>query len=1027
MKNLLLIALLILFTGNASAQFQPAKEKLEKTQPEYNNSVSESRGKDLNLPKELQENLLMKNGIQNKKAIKSYLMYDVNRLIKKGDKNTSKQSTSIVYKGKIRNLRANSDSATIILQAGNVWGDGTGYQFLLDADANIYNEFVEYSNKEEDIPSSIYDKFEYKIPANADGARDTKNIILEKRESINILGGFYDFFITNPTPGKAVYIAGSGVTSGSNFEFKAGWSYFFEITYNDFLGDYSYLEVEPSSDFTHTLPFNETFETNPYQRWKVINANEDGGLWYYNTRMENPNGKMGCMSYSYDQINNGDDYIVMHAPIQMEAGKNHIKLYYKSNFMTESFEILYGTSSNVKEMNYIGGRENFTNTEWEEAGFNIDMQESGKYYFAIKATSPADSYVLSIANISIGSGEYKGTPDIELQNIILPIGGCDLSENEKIGFIVGNAGSESISSFNIEYTVNSGETKNETFDIQIDVKKTVTVYLTETFDLSELETTLNIHAKGICEGQENFANDEITGSITTRAPSSLPYENDLANEEKAKLWTPALPDTWKYSNNNEIGVYAAFEENIPLYTNCIDIKTGMYSLSFKYYGGFNFLGYILPDDFYVAIGKSGTDIETWKVLSQLNDVYTQGQFVTSDNIVFEIPEDGTYRIAFVSTGLSELLIAGLSLTATPEHDVTITDFYPNIPLEVPFRQINSKYQTNVSVRNLGSNAENVDISLYNNNEIINKQNIALEINEISDIELDTEIKNAQYGDIINLSVEAFIENDATIENNRANSEISVGNTFAWEKQTEEEVLLVGVGSNSGPINYGPYYALNNPDELTSITVGFSEQEEGGPTLTANIAVYKIGDSFEYEEYTLFRFSDALYEAEITRPRGGFATFELNESLKLEAGNYYFELQQLDDNNLGVSYDSNPHGAFFVRGNTETIGDYLEYYDSDFGNLVVRPNFKEGDPSSIGDITGDVIISYLNESRNKLIVNSNSEINSIAVYDVTGKKVYSTKNIKSQDHTINTSKYPAGIYMAQIETKAGNKTIKFTIR
>ena len=73
-----------------------------------------------------------------------------------------------------------------VLDAGDpgtgIWGDGTGYQMLLDADHNTYGTIIPESGPltEEggDVPASTYAEFEYKIPENADGAPSTTNMEL---------------------------------------------------------------------------------------------------------------------------------------------------------------------------------------------------------------------------------------------------------------------------------------------------------------------------------------------------------------------------------------------------------------------------------------------------------------------------------------------------------------------------------------------------------------------------------------------------------------------------------------------------------------------------------------------------------------------------------------------------------------------------------------------------------------------------------------------------------------------------------
>lgn len=129
-----------------------------------------------------------------------------------------------------------STTATIILKAGDVWGDGSGYQMLLDKSHSLYGST---------IPSdgalslsctgneSIYAQFDYKIPVNADGNCSTQNIVINNSVSITIPAGVYDWCITNPTPDDRIWIASSQGNVGGrqdDYEFEAGKTYEFTVT-----------------------------------------------------------------------------------------------------------------------------------------------------------------------------------------------------------------------------------------------------------------------------------------------------------------------------------------------------------------------------------------------------------------------------------------------------------------------------------------------------------------------------------------------------------------------------------------------------------------------------------------------------------------------------------------------------------------------------------------------------------------------------------------------------------------------------
>ncbi len=126
---------------------------------------------------------------------------------------------------------------TIILEAHDVWEDGSGYQLLLDADHNTYGTVIPATGPlttSGDAPASVYAEFEYKVPVNADGSLTTSNIVMDGTATITIPAGIYDFCITNPTPGDRVWIAGESIdpTRGDDYEFLDGRTYHFLMARN---------------------------------------------------------------------------------------------------------------------------------------------------------------------------------------------------------------------------------------------------------------------------------------------------------------------------------------------------------------------------------------------------------------------------------------------------------------------------------------------------------------------------------------------------------------------------------------------------------------------------------------------------------------------------------------------------------------------------------------------------------------------------------------------------------------------------
>ena len=191
--------------------------------------------------------------------------------------------------------------ATIILTAGDVWGDGTGYQMLLDADATAYGTIfgeaggltadgVAGSANWGDVAASVYAQFEYKIPVNADGSLSTNNIVLNNSVSIQIPAGIYDWCITNPSPGQRMWIAAQYGNVGGradNYVFEAGKTYEFTVTQYDandqvnvtISNGYSFGDWITVENVTNPYTLTGLSPETPYE-WEVqgINTDCDDGL-----------------------------------------------------------------------------------------------------------------------------------------------------------------------------------------------------------------------------------------------------------------------------------------------------------------------------------------------------------------------------------------------------------------------------------------------------------------------------------------------------------------------------------------------------------------------------------------------------------------------------------------------------------------------------------------------------------------------------------------------------------------------------
>ena len=197
------------------------------------------------------------------------------------------------------NTPAPGGMATISLTAGDVFGDGSGYQMLLDADATAFGNEIPAEGpltQGGDAPAGLYDAFEYKIPVNADGSTTTSNVVVNNTVTIQVPAGTYDWCLTNPTPGDRIWIASSQGNVGGradDYEFVAGNTYNFTV-YLLGQNDATDVEIIPGGGTPNTpVPPTENpntpepgtatgwgFETDPFaEGWTIRDDDGDGYNW----------------------------------------------------------------------------------------------------------------------------------------------------------------------------------------------------------------------------------------------------------------------------------------------------------------------------------------------------------------------------------------------------------------------------------------------------------------------------------------------------------------------------------------------------------------------------------------------------------------------------------------------------------------------------------------------------------------------------------------------------------------------------
>jgi hypothetical protein len=132
----------------------------------------------------------------------------------------------------------------VTLEAHNVWGDGSGYQLLLDQTATQYGLAIPSSAAPFSTVcnpgATAYDVFSHKIPTDAYPSCNTTTILVNGTITIQIPAGTYDWMIANPDPsadygGPCIWVVGTNggpamAGKRNDYVFEDGYDYHFLMT-----------------------------------------------------------------------------------------------------------------------------------------------------------------------------------------------------------------------------------------------------------------------------------------------------------------------------------------------------------------------------------------------------------------------------------------------------------------------------------------------------------------------------------------------------------------------------------------------------------------------------------------------------------------------------------------------------------------------------------------------------------------------------------------------------------------------------
>lgn len=325
-----------------------------------------------------------------------------------------------------RYIDPNAHTATIILEVGDVWGDGSGYQMLLDATATAYGtmipEFGPLAIPGQDVPLDLYESFAtYTIPEDAVAEFETTTVIFNGCGTIEIPAGVYDWCLVNPNPLDGLWIPGDRGNVGGrqdDYEFLPGYTYRF-TPYFDGIDDA--VDVEITLNENRVLWDFETRED--FEAWTVVDSDGDGYNWYQidSTYLSCYNGDGAVSSKSYDDAVGAltpDNWLI--SPEFVAGGKvSFYMMAWDMGYNDENIGI-YVISDGVvsEELEYI-------TTSYEYIGYEIDLSayygETIRLAFRHYNSTDMSAVVLDYIMAEIGPSTGGGDPvpgDIDGDGIV---------------------------------------------------------------------------------------------------------------------------------------------------------------------------------------------------------------------------------------------------------------------------------------------------------------------------------------------------------------------------------------------------------------------------------------------------------------------------------------------------------------------------------------------------------------------------------------------------------------------------------
>jgi PKD repeat protein len=336
-------------------------------------------------------------------------------------------------------------------------------------------------------------------------------------------------------------------------------------------------------------------------------------------------------------------------------------------------------------------------------------------YATTNQVNDPQSYLLHIDDVVVRN-QYAH--DAGIVGLVSPYGSCSFGSAEILKVLVKNFGSQSISGFQVGYSLNEGDYVFETVNQSIDPSETVEFTFSTTLNLSESQTN-TIAVKTMLTSDEFDGNDMMVFTVKTNSFDfetqgvySMGFEENedysswivINGNGDDRQWQPEHDQVNAYEGEYSMAYFSnntSTTSNDWLISPCFYFKAGIeYSVSFWYKNRAT----SYPEMLKLCVGTSQSAASMTTVLTNLGSI-TNSAYQKA-TVTFSAPSDGEYYFGWHAYGPADMFGMHIDLVEVYqvfETDLTLTEISIG-RIKNPNCSLLNSNKLAVRVKNMGSQA-----------------------------------------------------------------------------------------------------------------------------------------------------------------------------------------------------------------------------------------------------------------------------------------------------------------------------------